>query len=195
MSDDNVTDLFPDGVPTVHPPQIADGAYPRRKKDIIRTAKLDRAKARHRILQLVAAGLTYTEIAEQMTVLDAPIGKTENGIKRIVAGAMEKWAEQNSANLSEYRDKKLFELEVLKRALWASAIQGDVDSVKEARQIIKTQAILSGAAAPQKHEHKHEHSLGIEESEIRAMETAWVNAGPAGELPPGEDIVDVELVE
>lgn len=191
MSDDNVTPLFP----TVHDPLIADGANGRRTKQDVTATRVTRAKARHRVLQLAAAGVQYAEIAEHMKLNNAPVGKTEKAVGQIVGSALRKWAKDNTENIAEYRERKLMELEVLKRALWGAALAGDTDSVKEARQIIKTQAVLSGAAAPQKVEHKHEHSLGLEENEIRAMETAWVNAAPMGELPPGEDIIEGEVVE
>jgi hypothetical protein len=189
VSDDNVTFLPGAELPSqiARVPRSEQSPKMKRKANIV-----ERAKARHRILQLVAAGLNYDEIAEQMIKADSDIGRTPHGVKSIINNALRKWAEENSDNLAEYREKKLYELETLKRALWTQALQGDVEAVKEARQIIKTQADMSGATAPQKHEHRH--SLGVDESEIRAMEQAWVNAAPIGELPPGEEIVDGDVV-
>ena len=169
---DNVTPL-----PLRAAPEVRE--LPRRNQ--IQSDKITKAKARHRVLELAAAGLTAEQIAHET-------GKTERGVKTIINKQLQKWVAQNNESLAEYRQMKLFELDQLKRAIWPKALKGEVRAVKEAMKIVLAQASISGASAPQKHEHEHNVNLPVDPVEIRRMEQAWVDSAPAGELPSGETL-------
>jgi len=155
--------------------------------------RMSTAKQQHRVLQLAAASLTNPEISEVMN--KEGYRWSVRKVKDFLQETLREWTRINSDRLGEYREMKLFELEQLKRAVWTSALKGDTDAVREARALIKTQLEMSGAAAPRRHEHKVALDVDIEPGEIEAMERAWINAAPPIELPPGEDIPEVEIVE
>src|SRR5262245_18513490 len=158
-----------------------------------KSKRLTKAKQQHRVLQLAAAALTDAEIREVMR--KDGYRWSYDKVRNFLRDTLKEWTRLNSDRLAEYREITLFELEQLKRAVWTDALKGDTDAVREARSVIKTQLEMSGAAAPRRHEHKVALDVDIEPGEIEAMERAWINAAPPLELPPGEDIPEVEIVE
>jgi transcriptional regulator len=142
-----------------------------------RAGILDRARRRHRILELRAAGLTEQQIADRLSM-------TQSNVSRALNRVMQKWGEEDEENVRAVRNMKLFELDQLKRAVWANALQGDVKAVREAMRIIELQAKISGASAPIRIERRTTVDLGgIDTAEIDRMETAWLEAG--GEIIEG----------
>lgn len=151
------------------------------KRAQIQSDKVTQAKARHRVLELAAAGLTDEQIAVETQ-------KTPRAIRTMITKQLKKWADHNSGHLEEYRAQKVFELDQLKRAIWANALRGDLKAVREATRIVQMQADISGAGAPAQHKHEHEvRDNRIDEAEVRRMEQAWVESGPR-QMPLIEDI-------
>jgi len=175
--DDNVRHL-----PLRRPEGVAD--LP--KFSQIQSDKITKARQRHRCLELAAAGLTPEAIAVET-------GQSARGVKATIRNQLKKWAKDNAGNLAEYRMMKLFELDQLKRAVWPKALRGDVVAIREAARIITLQSDISGASAPQKHEHDHKHAIfNLDLNEVRRMEQAWMDAAPDG-LPEAEvEVWDVD---
>jgi len=142
-----------------------------------RSGIIERAKRRNRVLELRAAGLTESQIAEQL-------GMTQPNVSRSINRALKRWAEQDAENVEQVRQMKLFELDQLKRAIWARALKGDLNAVREAAKIIGMQARIAGAESPVKIE-RHTHvEVGIDAAEIERMESAWLHSGG--------DVIDAE---
>lgn len=156
-------------------PDDVEGRRAQRQSD-----KLVKAKARHRVLELAAAGLTDEQIA-------MATDKTPRGVRQTINRQLEKWAEVNASNLAHYRVQKLFELDQLKRAIWGRALEGDLKATREAMKLIALQAQMSGAGAPAKHEHDHNMHVPIDPDEVRRMERAWMDSAPR-QLPLLEDV-------
>lgn len=135
-----------------------------------RSGIIERAKRRNRVLELRAAGLTESQIAEQL-------GMSQPNVSRSINRALKRWAEQDAANVEQVRQMKLFELDQLKRAIWASAIKGDLAAVREAAKIIGMQARIAGAESPVRVERHTTVEVGIDAAEIERMESAWLDAG------------------
>src|SRR5262245_50163095 len=145
-----------------------------RNREIARETRggiIQRAQRKHRILELRAAGLTEQQIADRL-------GMAQSNVSRSINRVLTKWAEEDEVNLRAVRQMKLFELDQLKRAVWANALKGDVKSVREAMKIIQLQARISGAEAPVRVEKRTTVEFGdIDAAEIDRMETAWLEAG------------------
>lgn len=149
-----------------------------RRKDLGRRTRggiIERAKKKNRILELRAAGLTESQIAEQL-------GMSQPNVSRSINRALKRWAEQDAQNVEHVRQMKLFELDQLKRAIWARALQGDLNAVREAAKIIGMQSRIAGADSPVKIERHTTVEVGIDSAEIDRMESAW--------LASGGDIID-----
>lgn len=189
MSDDNVRHL-----PVTRPESVEQLQKPSQ----IQSDRVTKAKARHRVLELAAAGLTDEQIAWET-------GKTSRGVRQTIDRQLKKWGQDNSGNLENYRSQKLFELDQLKRAVWPEALRGDTKAIREATKIITIQAGISGAGAASKHEHDHRVGpMDVDENEVRRMERAWVDAAPGQiplledaecDLPDPDDIEDAVIVE
>lgn len=150
------------------------------RKEIARRTRsgiIERAKRRNRVLELRAAGLTEHQIAEQL-------GMSQPNVSRSINRALSKWAEQDAANVEHVRAMKLFELDQLKRAIWASALKGDLGAVREAAKIIGMQARIAGAESPLRVERHTTVEVGIDSAEIDRMEQAWLDSG--GDVIEGE---------
>jgi predicted transcriptional regulator len=132
------------------------------------------------VLELRAAGLTEGQIAEQL-------GMAQSNVSRSINRALSKWAEQDAANVDQVRQMKLFELDQLKRAIWARALKGDLGAVREAAKIIGMQSRIAGADSPLKVERHTTVEVGIDSAEIDRMESAWLAAGG--------DVIDAEAIE
>jgi predicted transcriptional regulator len=145
-----------------------------------RSGIIERAKRRNRVLELRAAGLTEGQIAEQL-------GMAQSNVSRSINRALSKWAEQDAANVDQVRQMKLFELDQLKRAIWARALKGDLGAVREAAKIIGMQSRIAGADSPLKVERHTTVEVGIDSAEIDRMESAWLAAGG--------DVIDAEAIE
>jgi len=135
-----------------------------------RSGIIERAKRRNRVLELRAAGLTEHQIAEQL-------GMSQPNVSRSINRALKRWAEQDAANVEQVRQMKLFELDQLKRAIWAQAIKGDLAAVREAAKIIGMQARIAGAESPVRVERHTTVEVGIDAAEIERMESAWLDSG------------------
>lgn len=186
MDDDTLDNVR--HLPVKRPEGVAE--LPKRSQ--IQSDRITRARQRHRCLELAAAGLTIEAIAHE-------VGQTPRGVRSTIRNQLKKWAEDNSSNLADYRMMKLFELDQLKRAVWPKALRGELDAVREAARLIGMQSDISGATAPQKHEHDHNHSVQLDQAELQRMEAAWMDARPAGlpapEVENADEIVyDAELV-
>lgn len=135
-----------------------------------RSGIIERAKKRNRILELRAAGLTESQIAEQLQM-------SQPNVSRSINRALKRWAEQDAENVEHVRQMKLFELDQLKRAIWAKALQGDLAAVREAARIIGMQSRIAGADSPMKIERHTTVEVGIDTDEINRMESAWLASG------------------
>lgn len=135
-----------------------------------RSGIIERAKKRNRILELRAAGLTESQIAEQLSM-------SQPNVSRSINRALKRWAEQDAENVEMVRQMKLFELDQLKRAIWAKALNGDLAAVREAARIIGMQSRIAGADSPMKIERHTTVEVGIDTAEIDRMETAWLASG------------------
>jgi predicted transcriptional regulator len=142
---------------------------------------IERAKRRNRVLELRAAGLTEAQIAEQLSM-------SQSNVSRSIQRALTKWAEQDAQNVEQVRAMKLFELDQLKRAIWARALKGDLNAVREAAKIIGMQSRIAGADSPVKIERHTTVEVGIDTAEIDRMESAWLASG--GDVIDGTAIDD-----
>ena len=135
-----------------------------------RTTAIQRAQRRHEILARAAAGMTEEQIAQQLDM-------TQQSVSSILTRALDKMREADTALTERRRELQLHRLDVMLQRLWPGVLQGDVASVREARQIVESQAKLSGTNAPAKVQHSGtlEH-IGIDMSEIRELEKAWRDA-------------------
>lgn len=143
------------------------------KRDVARATRagiLTRAQRRNRVLELRAAGLTEQQIAEQL-------GMTQGAVSKIINKALRSWAESDGRNIEMVRAQKLFELDQLKKAIWARAIQGELAAVREATKIIQAQSKISGADAPVRIERHTTVELDMDQREIERMESAWLHSG------------------
>src|SRR5262249_19074103 len=127
--------------------------------------------------------LTEEQIGEQL-------GLTQSRVSKIITKALEDWGKRDSANAELIRQQKLFELDQLKRAIWADALQGDIKAVREATRIIQVQARLAGAEAPVKVERHTTVDIEIDSREVNRMERAWIESG--GEVIEGELRAELE---
>jgi predicted transcriptional regulator len=144
-----------------------------RKKEIAqetRGNRIIRAHRRTRILELRAAGLTEEQIAHTLGIRVATVSHHINK-------ALKTWADQDGMNVETVRQMKLFELDQLKRAIWANAIKGELKYVREAVKIIQAQARIAGAEAPVKVERHTTVDVGIDHQEVQRMEEAWLHTG------------------
>lgn len=171
---DNVRPLRPDMEVLPEPRTRAEGT---------RAQPVTRARRRTRVLELRAAGLTEQQIADQM-------GLTQQGVSAIITRALKKWAEESGEKVEEIRAMKLFELDQLKRAVWAKAIQGDLKAIREAVRIIQVQAKIAGAEAPVKVEHRTTEDIGIDPREVERLEQVWLESGNAEDAIPDAEVVD-----
>lgn len=147
-----------------------------------RSGIIERAKRKNRVLELRAAGLTEAQIAENL-------GMSQSNVSRGINRALKKWAEEDARNVEQVRQMKLFELDQLKRAIWAKALQGDLAAVREAARIIGMQSRIAGADSPVKIERHTTVEVGIDSQEIDRMEASWLASGGAdidGEAVEGE---------
>lgn len=142
-----------------------------------RGGRVKRAKRRQRVLELRAAGLTEEQIGGQL-------GLSQGSVSRIINKALSDWAEKDAANVDQVRQMKLYELDQLKRAIWAKALQGDLGAVREATKIINSQAKIAGAEAPARVERHTTVDLNIDADEVGRMEQAWLNTN-GGEVIEG----------
>jgi predicted transcriptional regulator len=136
----------------------------------IRSGKLESAKKRHRVLELRAAGLTEEEIGEKLGIGQARVSK-------ILTATLKGWAQKDEGNVDVLRQQRLFELDQLKRAIWADALKGDVKAVREAIKIIQTQAKITGVEAPVRVERKVTVDIELDHREVDRMERAWLDSG------------------
>jgi transcriptional regulator len=155
-----------------------DLPVPRTRAEHTRASPVSRAKRRNRVLELRAAGLTEDQIASQ-------VGITQQGVNQIIARALENMANDSAERVEQIRAMKLFELDQLKRAIWADALKGNLKAVREAVKIIQVQAKISGAEAPVKVEQRVVHDMGVDHAEIERLEAAWL----------ASDIPDAEVVD
>lgn len=131
---------------------------------------IKRAQRRHRVLELRAAGLTEQQIGEEL-------GMHQANVSRSINRALKKWADQDVESTQAIRQMKLFELDQLKRAVWAKALRGDLGAVREAVRIIQLQSRIAGAEMPVKVERHTTVEVGIDTAEIDRMESAWLSSG------------------
>lgn len=156
-----------------HLPAPRDASFRPRPRDIGRQTRsgiLTRAQRRNRVLELRAAGLTEQQIGEQL-------GMTQGAVSKIINKALRAWAENEGRNVEMVRAQKLFELDQLKKAIWAKALNGDLGAVREAAKIIQMQSKISGADAPVRVERHTTVELDIDQGEVQRMEDAWLNSG------------------
>jgi hypothetical protein len=152
------------------------GGFQRDVKAETRSGKLTRAKRRNRILELRAAGLSEAQIGETMEM-------TQGGVSKVITAALKEWADRDGQNIEQVRAMKLFELDQLKRAIWARALKGELPAIREAVKIIQVQTRISGAEAPVKVERHTTVDIGIDPGEVDRMEQAWLDSG--GEVIEG----------
>ena len=131
---------------------------------------IDRARRRNRVLELRAAGLTEQQIADQL-------GMSQPNVGRTISRALKQWAQKDEENIALIRQMKLFELDQLKRAIWAKALNADLGAVREAVRIIQLQARIAGAESPVRVEKHTTVEVGIDTAEIDRMESAWLQSG------------------
>jgi predicted transcriptional regulator len=135
-----------------------------------RAGIITRAQRRNRVLELRAAGLTEQQIGEQL-------GMTQGAVSKVINKALRAWAENEGRNVEMVRAQKLFELDQLKRAIWARALQGELPAVREAVKIIQAQSKISGADAPIRVERHTTVEVDLDAREIERMESAWLHSG------------------
>jgi predicted transcriptional regulator len=135
-----------------------------------RAGIITRAQRRNRVLELRAAGLTEQQIGEKL-------GMTQGAVSKIINKALRAWAENEGRNVEMVRAQKLFELDQLKKAIWARALQGELAAVREATKIIQAQSKISGADAPVRVERHTTVELDVDTREIERMEDAWLHSG------------------
>jgi hypothetical protein len=149
-----------------------------------RSGMLDRARRRHRILELRAAGLTEDHIAVELDM-------SRQAVSRIITQQLEEWSNDDKNNVENVRAMKLYELDQLKRAIWAKALRGDDKAVNSALKIIQAQAKIAGAdQAPEAPPPPPPGAHGLDPAEIRRLEQAWLNSGQ-----DVEKVVDAEVVQ
>lgn len=176
MSDDNIVPFRPN----IPDRELKEGTIGERT----RGGQIIRAKRRTRILELRAAGLTEYQIAEELDM-------SQSAVSRTINSQLDEWMQEDANHVERIRAMKLYELDQLKRAVWAKALKGDLRAVQQATKIVQAQARIAGAEAPRKVETKTEHSLlGIDADEVARMERAWAETRPAV-----DQIVDAEVVE
>jgi DNA-binding CsgD family transcriptional regulator len=145
-----------------------------RRGRLVRSDQVQRAAQRHRILSLRATGMTDEQIA-------AELGLSARSVAQTIKRQLKKWAEDDRNNTELVRAQLMFELDQLKRTLYKDAITGDTRKLREVLRIIGMQAELSGAHAPQRHEHTGQLGVGIgpapqlDHGEVERMERAWLH--------------------
>jgi transcriptional regulator with XRE-family HTH domain len=146
---------------------------------------LTRAKRRTRILELRAAGMTEEQIAEE-------VGMSRSAVTAVINKQLDQWMEDDRTNVERVRTMKLYELDQLKRAIWAKALKGDVRAVQTAAKIIGQQARIAGAEAPRETNNQPPINIfGMDPAEIDRMEKAWRETRPN----IADEIIDAEVVE
>ncbi|MFJ4631286.1 hypothetical protein [Streptomyces sp. NPDC088847] len=95
-----------------------------------------------RALELAAAGKTYSEIAAELGYAD------KSGARKLVQRALAARADPSAAQLRVIQG---VQLEMLMRAVWPKAMQGDTESVREAVRISERYSKLHGLDAPAVH--------------------------------------------
>jgi predicted transcriptional regulator len=152
VSDDNIVPFRPN----IPDRELKEGTIGERT----RGGQIIRAKRRTRILELRAAGLTEYQIAEELDM-------SQSAVSRTINSQLDEWMQEDANHVERIRAMKLYELDQLKRAVWAKALKGDLRAVQQATKIVQAQARIAGAEAPRKVETKTEHSLlGIDADEV-----------------------------
>lgn len=159
----------------------ADLPEPQTRAEKARATKVQKARRRMQVMDLRAAGLTNEQIAEHL-------GMTKNGVARVINNTLEEWGKRDQESAQKVRTQKMFELDQLKRAVWAKAISGDIKAIREVTKIIQLQARLAGAEAPVQHEHHGSVTqLHLDRGEIDRMERIWIDQGGTVEGTATED--------
>jgi hypothetical protein len=149
------------------------------------------------IVELRTAGLTYAEIAQQITNLGQYGKCSEMTVMKVLQKELEKLADQNRDDVDKLRAIDLHRIDQALRVLWPKVREGNLKAMREWRAFIDQRARLLGTYAAQKHEVKGQIDHVLDSSakeEIARLEEAFLAAGSfdgtAEEEPP-----DVQLLE
>jgi hypothetical protein len=150
------------------------------------------------VLDLRAAGLTYEDIAEQMTRMGEKI--TTRGARQVAHHALNNMREETQVEVDLLREMELHRIDLAMKTLVPKVQEGNLKAMREYRAFIDQRARLLGLYAPTKHEVSGSvnHVLNPEErEEVARLEAAFVNSTADDDdfpaLGPG-DLPDVEVV-
>jgi hypothetical protein len=157
------------------------------RKPNVRSNPIKAAQKRRTALELRAAGLSYEQIAEQMTSMGMKM--SERGVQSLITRTLDKMVQVDQKNADQVRQLELARLDQLMAILWPKVRSGDIKAIKEYRGCIDQRARLIGTYAAVKHEFhgKIEGLVGeSEREEIEREHEAF--------LASGGDVVDAEVV-
>lgn len=157
------------------------------RKESIKGNPVKSAQKRRYALELRAAGLTYEQIAEQLTSMG--MRTTEKAVQGIIDRALDKYVQIDQKNADRVRQLELSRLDQVMAILWPKVRGGDIKAIKEYRGCIDQRARLIGTYAAVKHEFhgKIEGLVGEDErEEIEREHEAF--------LASGGEVVDAEVV-
>jgi hypothetical protein len=97
------------------------------------------AKRRNRAVELVACGLTYQQVADELDY------KNRGTVHRIVQSALQ--AEQ-ADNVEALRQLEVTRFDAMQAALWSRAEAGDLDAVDQCVRIIIARCRVLGLLSP-----------------------------------------------
>lgn len=115
------------------------------RKDANPGAKEDSARRRNKVLELRMKGLTIRQIAEEAEVKVSPAQ-----VHRDLERSMSELRKLELQEADELRTIELLRLEALQKALWDTAMGGDVGAVDRLIRLSERRSKLLGLDAPTK---------------------------------------------
>lgn len=160
-----------------------------------RSGPIKRVRRNRMIVELRSAGLTFAEIAEQITAQGYPL--SGNAAEKVVRKEMEKLADENREDVSKLRALDLYRIDQALKVLWPKVREGNLKAMREYRAFIDQRSRLLGTYAAQKHEVQGQVDHILDPSareEIERLERAFLAASSFD--PPDEDpVIDADIVE
>jgi predicted transcriptional regulator len=115
--------------------------HPRAKQQ-----EIEREARRRKVAGILLSGVTdQTAIAKQLGVSQPTIHRDVNAVEA-------QWREQAVADIATAKGRALNQISRMVAALWAKAINGDVDAINAIRQLLQREAAMLGYDAPAKSE-------------------------------------------
>lgn len=144
------------------------------------TPRVRNAQLRRRIIDLIVAGRTEQEVADEL-------GIKRKRVSTIVTTVLSNWRTADIRQVEQLRTIQLARLDAAIRALMPKVEDGNLAAIDSLTKVEALRAKVAGTEKPVEHRHSHDVTHRLEErGAVENLERAWLDSvdGSAVEVKP-----------